>query len=235
MLNLFPFHCCQNFTEESIEFDFEITNSISNSLSLEEQFDKIKTLLKSKICLFIIYSSAVDLVPLNEIKNDKELNNILSEKYFEIYKKSDDNISKTLIKTFSLSNSSLISMILSLNENNNSFKLNDYLIGEEVTMYNIKKLLKAYQYILYNPPKEPEENDPNCCNITFRFVDDSLSFCRRFSKNVKIKELYYLISSKFPKMQYRLFKVFPSSELKEINNSLEQEKLFPSGLIQVLS
>ena len=88
---------------------------------------------------------------------------------------------------------------------------------------------------MYKPPPEPEENDPNCCNITFRFIDNSLSFCRKFDKNMKIKELYYLISSKYPKLQYRLFRISPSTELTETNNNLEQEKLFPSGLIQVVS
>ena len=52
---------------------------------------------------------------------------------------------------------------------------------------------------------------------------------------MKIKELYYLISSKYPKLQYRLFRISPSTELTETNNNLEQEKLFPSGLIQVVS
>ncbi len=42
-----------------------------------------------------------------------------------------------------------------------------------------------------------------------------------------------MIFSKYPKMQYRLFKTSPSSELNELNNTSEQEKLWPSRLIQV--
>ena len=62
-----------------------------------------------------------------------------------------------------------------------------------------------------------------------------MSFCRKFDKNTKIQEFYHLISSKYPKMPYRLFKTSPSSELIELNNTLEQERLWPSGLIQVVS
>jgi hypothetical protein len=124
---------------------------------------------------------------------------------------------------------------MSINENDESFKLYDYLKNEEVTRHNLKQYIKIYQYMMYKPPPEPDENDPNCTNITFRFIDDSLSFCRKFNKNTKIIELYNLINSKHPKLQYRLFRISPSVELTETKNTLEQENLFPSGLIQVVS
>ena len=117
----------------------------------------------------------------------------------------------------------------------NNIKLIDCLKEKDVTRHNIKKLIKIYQYIMYKPPPEPDKTDPNCCNITFRFVDEKLSFSRRYNKNIKIEELYFLISSKYPEMTFRLFKISPSTELTELNNNLEQENLFPSGLIQVIS
>ena len=235
MFDIFSFRCCQNVAEEDIEFDLEIKNTLSNPRNLDVELKKLKALLKTKLCLFTIYTGTIDLLPFNELKNDEQVTNILSKKYFEIYKKPEDLISQTLIKSFSLPQFTVISLFLSINENDDSFKLYDYLKNEEVTRHNLKKFLKIYQHIMYKPPPEPEENDPNCCNITFRFIDNSLSFCRKFDKNMKIKELYYLISSKYPKLQYRLFRISPSSELTETNNNLEQEKLFPSGLIQVVS
>ena len=53
-------------------------------------------------------------------------------------------------------------------------------------------------------------------------------------KYILIQEFYHLIISKYPKMQYRLFKTSPSNELNEINNTSEQERLWPSRLIQVV-
>ena len=235
MFDLFSFRCCQDVTQDDLEFDLEIKNTLSNPRALDAELKKLKNLLKTKLCLFTIYSATTDLLPFNEIKNDEQLTDILYEKYFEMYKKCEDLISQTLIKTFCIKDFSVLTMIVSLNENDDSFQLLDYLKNEEVTRHNIKKLIKIYKYVLYKPPLEPEEKDPNCCNITFRFVDDNLSFCRRFNKNTKIKEFYCLISSKYPKLQYRLFKISPSTELIEKNNSLEQENLYPSGLIQVIS
>ena len=235
MFDLFSFRCCQDVTQDDLEFDLEIKNTLSNPRSLDSELKKIKTLLKTKLCLFTIYSTTTDLLPFNELKIDEQLTEILSEKYFEMYKKCEDLISQTLIKTFCIKDFSVLTMIVSLNENDDNFKLFKFLKNEEVTRHNVKKILKIYQYILYQPPIEPDQKDPNCCNITFRFIDDTLSFCRRFNKNTKIKEFYCLISSKYPKLQYRLFKISPSTELIEKNNNLEQENLYPSGLIQVIS
>ena len=117
----------------------------------------------------------------------------------------------------------------------NDIKLIDCLKDREVTRHNIKKLIKMYQYVMYKPPPEPNTKDPNCCNINFRFVDEKLSFSRRYDKNTKIEELYFLISSKYPEMTFRLFRISPSTELTELKNSLEQENLYPSGIIQVIS
>ena len=235
MLDIFSFRCCQDVTQDDLEFDLEVKNTLTNPRGLDTELKKLKNLLKTKLCLFIIYSNTTDLLPFNELKNDEQSNHILNKKYFEIYKKPQDLISQTLINTFSFPKFSVVTLILSLNKKDESFLLYDYLKDEDVSRHNIKNLLKIYQYMMYNPPPEPDENDPNCCNITFRFVEESMSFCRKFDKNIKIKEFYHLISSKYPKLQYRLFKISPSSELNELNNSLEQEKLWPSGLIQVVS
>lgn len=232
---MFSFKCCQDATQEDLEFDLEIKNTLTNPRGLDTELKILKTLLKTKLCLFIIYSNTTDLLPFNELKNDEQSNFILNNKYFEMYKKTKDLISQTLIKTFSFPKFSVITFILTLDKKDENFKLYDYLKDEEVTRHNVKMLLKIYQYMMYNPPPEPDENTENCCYITFRFIDESMSFCRRFDKNIKIKEFYHLISSKYPKLQYKLFKTSPSSELNELNNTLEQEKLWPSGLIQVIS
>jgi len=235
MFDFFSFRCCQNVTADDIEFDLEIKSTLSNPRVLDVELKKLKIVLNSKLCLFTIYSATTDLLPFNELKNDEQINYILNKKYFEIYKRAEDLISQTLIKTFSLEKFSVITMVISIDEKDGSFKLFDYLKNEEITVKTVKRLIKIYQYMLYKPPPEPNLDDPNCCSITFRFIDDSLSFCRRFDKSIKVKELYHLLNSKFPKLQYKLFKISPSSELNNYSNTLEQENLFPSGLIQVLT
>ena len=244
MFNIFLFNCCQDVAQGEAEFDLDIRNSITNSSSLEEEIKKLKLSLKDKLCLFTIYSHSKDLFPLNELKNDEEAENILNQKYFEIYRRQNNILSLSLIKKFNLQNNSLVTMILFIDEtqngnnesnNINDLKLIDCLKEKEVTRHNIKKLLKIYQYINYKPPLEPDINDPNCCNITFRFVDEKLSFSRRYSKKTNIEELYFIIKSKYPDMAFKLFRISPSSELKELKNNLEQENLYPSGIIQVVS
>ena len=244
MFNIFLFNCCQNPVDSDFDFNLDISHNESNSTSLEQEIKNLKLSLKDKLCLFTIHSKTRELFPFNELKNDEELENILSNKYFEIYKKPNNLLSQAFIKHFSLQNFSLITMILGLNNKNetisnlnelNDIKLIDCLKDKEVTRHNIKKLLKIYQYVMYNPPPEPDLKAPNCCNINFRFVDEKLSFSRRYDKNTKIEELYFLISSKYPLLTFRLFRISPSTELTELKNSLEQENLYPSGIIQVIS
>ena len=244
MFNLFLFNCCQNPVDNDFDFNLDISHNESTASSLEEEINNLKLSLKDKLCLFTIHSKTRELFPFNELKNDDELENILSNKYFEIYKKPNNLLSQTFIKQFSLPNYCVITMILGLDNKNeknsksnevNDIKLIDCLKDREVTRHNIKKLIKMYQYVMYKPPPEPNTKDPNCCNINFRFVDEKLSFSRRYDKNTKIEELYFLISSKYPEMTFRLFRISPSTELTELKNSLEQENLYPSGIIQVIS
>ena len=241
MFNIFFFNCCQDVTETDTEFDLDIRNNISNPKSLEEEIKKIKLLLINKLCLFTIYSKPKELFPFNELKNDEESENILSKKYFEIYKRPNNILSQAFIEKYSFKKESLITMILSLENNVNKelnlitdLKIIDCLKDKDVTRHNIKNIIKIYQYILYKPPPEPDIKDHNCCNITFRFIDDKLSFSRRYNKNIKIEELYFLLKSKYPEMTFKLYKISPSIELNELQNNLEQENLYPSGLIQVI-
>ena len=244
MFNLFLFNCCTSTVDNDFDFDLNISHTTSSPSTLEGEIKNLISSLKSKLCLFTIHSKTKELFPFNELKCDEEVENILSDKYFEVYKKPNNSLSQTFIKKFSLQNFSLITMILCLDnkdktdQDSNEIKdiiMIDCLKDKEVTRHNIKKLLKIYQHVMYKPPPEPELKDPNCCNITFRFVDEKLSFCRRYNKNTKIEELYFIISSKYPEMTFRLFRISPSIELTELNNTLEQENLFPSGLIQVIS
>ena len=101
MFNIFFFNCCQDVTETDTEFDLDIRNNITNPKSLEEEIKKIKLLLINKLCLFTIYSKPKELFPFNELKNDEESENILSKKYFEIYKRPNNILSQAFIEKYS--------------------------------------------------------------------------------------------------------------------------------------
>lgn len=237
-MNFFSFRCCQGVKEDEFEFDLEISPQITSSRnqSIDQSLSQIKENLKTRLCLFTIYSNADDLLPFNELKKDTKITNILNNKYFEIYKKTDDPISQSIIKIFSLSGFTVLSMIITLDkENNDNLKLLNLLKNKEITEKNIRKIIITYQYVLYKPPEEPDKNDMNCTTITFRFIDESQNFSYRFDKNDKIKELYHLIKSKYPELQFRLFRISPSEELKNDNNTLEQENLYPDGIVQIVS
>ena len=161
MFNIFFFNCCQDVTETDTEFDLDIRNNITNPKSLEEEIKKIKLLLINKLCLFTIYSKPKELFPFNELKNDEESENILSKKYFEIYKRPNNILSQAFIEKYSFKKESLITMILSLENNVNKelnlitdLKIIDCLKDKDVTRHNIKNIIKIYQYILYKPPPE---------------------------------------------------------------------------------
>ena len=234
-MDFFVFRCCQEVKDEELEFDLEISPNLTNSSSqsVDQIIKQIKEKLKTKLCLFTIYSNANELTPFNELKKEKKITDILNTKYFEIYKKITDPFSQSITKIFSLSGFTVLCMVLTLEQNN--FKLVDLLKNDEITAKNLKKILIIYQYMLYKPPAEPLDNDNNATNITFRFIDESQNFNRRFDRRVKIGELYHLIKSKNPGLQFRLFRVSPSQELKNPSNSLEQENLYPNGIVQIVS
>ena len=104
MYNIFLFNCCQDVAQSEAEFDLDIRNSITNSNSLEEEIKRLKSSLKNKLCLFTIYTHPRDLFPLNELKNDEEAENILNQNYFDVYRKSNNILSLSLIKKFNLQN-----------------------------------------------------------------------------------------------------------------------------------
>ena len=172
-MNFFSFTCCQEVKEDEFEFDLEISPQInSRNQSIDQSICQIKENLKSRLCLFTIYSNAEDLIPFNELKKDTKITNILNKKYFEIYKKTDDLIGQSIVKSFSLSGFTVLCMIITLDvENNNNLKLLNLLRNKEITQRNIRKIIITYQYMLYKPPEEPEENDVNGTTITFRFID----------------------------------------------------------------
>ena len=90
-------------------------------------------------------------------------------------------------------------------------------------------------------PKEPDENDPNCCQIILRYPDGTKNIERRFNKNEKIENLYILVKSKGREIfmeednhHFSLLQTFPYKLFDDIQeHTLEEEGLFPNSVLQI--
>lgn len=91
-------------------------------------------------------------------------------------------------------------------------------------------------------PKEPDENDPNACTITFRYPYGEKQKIRRFNKNEKIEVLYIYVKSLggeiYSKPDFNTFELIygypPENFDKKRNSTLNEEGLFPASLINIV-
>ena len=94
-------------------------------------------------------------------------------------------------------------------------------------------------YIL---PKEPEENDPNACTITFRYPYGEKQKIRRFNKNDTIEVLYTYVKtlgreiySKSDCYNFDLIYGYPPENFdKKRNCTLNEEGLFPASMVNIV-
>ena len=90
-------------------------------------------------------------------------------------------------------------------------------------------------------PKEPDDDNPDKCVILFRFPDGEKVVQRKFLKTEKVSVLYLYIQSlgreiysEKEEKKFSLIQTFPFKNFDEIqNNTLEQEGLFPNGMLQI--
>lgn len=88
--------------------------------------------------------------------------------------------------------------------------------------------------------QEPDEYNPDCCTICFRYPDGEKTKIRRFLKNDTIKELYDYIKSLGNEIYteegngvFSLNQPFPPKKFENMENTLENEGLFPNAVIQI--
>ena len=89
--------------------------------------------------------------------------------------------------------------------------------------------------------EEPEEGNPDACKIAFRVPDGEKTIERRFLKTDKISVLYNYVKSigrdiftEPDSNDFDLCIPFPPKNLRDkMNNTLEEEGLFPNSLLQI--
>ena len=117
---------------------------------------------------------------------------------------------------------------------------------EEIKLQNAKKkeqlekVEKMAEEFKKKFEKEPDENNPDCCTICFRYPDGDKTKLRRFLKTDKIKELYEFVKSLGNEIYtedgngiFSLYQPFPPKKYENFENSLEDEGLFPNAVIQI--
>ena len=90
-------------------------------------------------------------------------------------------------------------------------------------------------------PPEPDDDNPDKCIIIFRLPDGEKNIQRKFLKSDKISVLYDYVRSLgkeiYSEEEYNNFSIIQSFPFKnfenKINNTLEQEGLFPNAVLQI--
>ena len=87
---------------------------------------------------------------------------------------------------------------------------------------------------------EPSEDNPNCTTICFRYPDGEKRQDRRFLKTNTIQNLYDYVTSLGKEIyteednhSFSLYQPFPPKKYDNMNNTLEEEGLFPNAVIQI--
>ena len=90
-------------------------------------------------------------------------------------------------------------------------------------------------------PPEPDDNNPDKCIIVFRLPDGEKNIQRKFLRTDKIAVLYDYIRSLgkeiYSEEQYNNFSIIQTFPFKnfenKLNNTLEEEGLFPNSMLQI--
>ena len=119
-------------------------------------------------------------------------------------------------------------------------------MNENIKMENNKKkeilenIEKTAEELKKKFEIEPDKDNPDCCTISFRFPDGDKRQDRRFLKNNKVKDLYDYVKSLGNEIYteegngvFSLYQPFPPKKYENMENTLENEGLFPNAVIQI--
>ena len=105
---------------------------------------------------------------------------------------------------------------------------------------NLDKIEKEAEKYKTKFISEPDKNNPDCCTICFRYPDGDKRRDRRFLKTDKIKILYEYVKSlgneiytEDENCDFSLYQPFPPKKYDNMENTLENEELFPNAVIQI--
>ena len=99
-----------------------------------------------------------------------------------------------------------------------------------------KKIKEAKSKVV----SEPDINEPNVTTICFRYPDGEKRVDRRFLKSHTVQNLYDFVTSLGKEIyseennsHFSLYQPFPPKKYEQMDNTLENEGLFPNAIIQI--
>ena len=112
---------------------------------------------------------------------------------------------------------------------------------EQIEREKLEKEKEEKKFFSMLVPKEPDDNNPDKCVIMFRMPNGEKNIERKFLKTDKISVLYDYIRSLgkeiYSEEEYHNFSIlqtFPFKNFEDkINNTLEEEGLFPNSVLQI--
>ena len=230
--------CCSNNNMTDSDAILDRDTSGNHELNVFN----LKKILDNKLGLIILYSNERDLIIFNNIKKDTDINLILAKSYKEIYNPINSNFSQSIIKILDIDNNNqhfpLLLIIITLkNERTlNSKCLISYLHRNEINENSIKNMIKQNQYknnTIIAEPRNTYSNANHICKILFKFPDGKI-IERNFLKNDKIESLYKFIQYSHSEYDFNLIQLYPYKIYNNLKNTLEEEDLFPSSVIQII-
>jgi len=110
-------------------------------------------------------------------------------------------------------------------------------LEEEKKLKEIEKKAKEAERKIVD---EPQEGNPDVTTICFRYPDGEKIKNRRFLKSNKIQNLYDYVTSlgsdiysEEGNSSFSLYQPFPPKKYSNMENTLEQEGLFPNAVVQI--
>ena len=211
------FFFCYNYSKNVSNSNFKKTNIISK---LESE----------SITLDTFYSILID--------NYEKIKNIINNK------KNEDNFnSLTDAEVLNLQKSEMEELEKQVQKREEELK-NQKLIEEKQKKLE-EELFKQKEEKMIEEAKikvvdEPNEDNPDATTISFRYPDGEKRKNRRFLKIHTIQNLYDFVESLGNEIyteeenhKFSLYQPFPPKKFEEMNNTLENEGLFPNAVIQI--
>ncbi len=233
------FSCCNE--------SYEKTNS-SLSLPIQYSFrsdsinvNNLKSYLDDKLGFIVFYSNENNLKIINEIKRDNEINEILNNSYRELYRNKKCIFAKSFIDYLEINQNinefSLLIVIITLKRENrlNPKCLITYIKDEKINDKSIKEMIKFNRYKNFSITPEPINiNSNRIVKIQFKYPDGIQTLERNFLKEDLIDSLYKFIQYTNIGYDFYLIQRFPYKIYNIMTNTLEQENLYPSAVVQII-
>lgn len=242
MLSLFM-SCCSNdhCLDEECMLTFDSYSNFKDGITVY-----LLNTLNNKIGFVYLYNGDNDLMHVNEIKKDKRVLDVLCSCYKEYYYNKQSAFAKDFQSYTNIECTNAVVVVVVKHEENelSSKWIIAVLKDNDISYKTLRTLILCNQYRNITVTPEPSNTlTPHECitEITFRLPNGNNVIKRKFTIKDTISALYTFIKSKAHEIfnedkisiQYLLVIPHPYKQLTQLTNTIENEKLFPTAIIQI--